>query len=64
MKIPSNGRRVLPKLTLEERDLGWTSEEERYLYEERAGIIEFCGNVPRDIAEQEAWREIVQMRVN
>jgi len=32
--------------------------ETRYLYEERAGIIEFCGNTPRDIAEQEAWRQM------
>ncbi len=55
--IPANGRRTEPKLTLEERDLGLLSEEDRYLWEERAGIIEFCGNVPRAIAEEEAWKE-------
>lgn len=31
--------------------------EQRYLCEERAGIIEFCGNAPRRIAEQEARRQ-------
>lgn len=39
-------------------DLNRLSPELRYLYEERAGIIEFCGDVPRQIAEQEAWKEI------
>jgi hypothetical protein len=32
--------------------------EQRYLYEERAGIIEFCGNVPRKVAEREALRQM------
>jgi hypothetical protein len=32
--------------------------EQHYLYEERAGIIEFCGNVPREIAEREAMRQL------
>jgi hypothetical protein len=32
--------------------------EQRYLYEERAGIIEFCGNVPREVAEEEAALQV------
>lgn len=32
--------------------------EDEYLFEERAGIIEFDGNVPRDIAEAEARKQL------
>jgi len=32
--------------------------ELRYLYAERAAIKEFCGNMPRDQAEREAWEEV------
>jgi len=32
--------------------------ETRYQYEERAGIIEYCANVPRAIAEYEAARDV------
>lgn len=32
--------------------------ELRELYEERAGIKEFLGNMPREEAEVEAWQEI------
>ena len=39
----------------------WTEEEltqKRELYEERAAILEFCANMPRDQAEREAWEEV------
>lgn len=32
----------------------------RELYEERAGIKEFCANMPRAQAEREAWEEILK----
>lgn len=42
----------------------WTCPEElpeawRYDYEERAGIMEFCGELSRRQAEAEAWAEIL-----
>jgi hypothetical protein len=36
--------------------------EDEYLFEERAGIIEFDGNVPRHIAEQEARRQLAEAK--
>ena len=36
--------------------------EDEYLFEERAAIIEFCGNVPRHIAEQEARKQIAESK--
>ena len=35
------------------------SEDLRYAFEERAGIKEFCGNLPRSEAERQAWFEVV-----
>ena len=32
--------------------------EMRERYEERAAIIEFCANIPREQAEEQAWEEI------
>ena len=34
------------------------TEEERYLYEERAAIKEYDGNLPRAEAERQAWLEV------
>lgn len=39
---------------LTEAELAQKREE----YEERASIKEFCANMPRDQAEQEAWEEV------
>ena len=36
--------------------------EDKYLFEERAGIIEFDGNVPRHIAEIEARRQLAEAK--
>lgn len=38
------------------------NEDERYDFDERAGIIEFDGNMPRLVAEQEALREFQMKR--
>lgn len=35
-------------------------EELRYQYEERAGIVEYDGKLPRDMAEEIAWPELGQ----
>jgi hypothetical protein len=32
--------------------------EDRYLYEERCGIIQFDGGTTRETAEQEAWKQM------
>lgn len=34
-------------------------EDMEHAYEERAAIKEFCGNIPRNEAERQAWAEVV-----
>jgi hypothetical protein len=46
---------------LKERVLG-LSYEDRALWEERAAIIEYDGNMPRVTAEQEAWKQLFEER--
>ena len=38
------------------------SEDLRFAYEERAAVKEFCGNVPRNEAERQAWVEVIAVR--
>jgi hypothetical protein len=35
------------------------SKEQRETFEERAAIKEFCANLPRDLAEREAYSEFL-----
>ena len=54
------------KKTAQGRPVEYLTEAElaqkREQYEERAGIKEFCANMPRDQAEQEAWLEIYRRK--
>ncbi len=43
---------------MKEHDVRTWPEDMRFLYEERAGIMEFVGNLPRAMAEILARREI------
>jgi hypothetical protein len=54
--------RALPKSCTEEAMEDRMTPHERELYEERAGIIQFCGNVPKAEAEQLAEREWKEKR--
>lgn len=34
--------------------------EQKELYEERAAIMEFCGNMPREEAERKAYEDVMK----
>lgn len=38
-----------------------TEKDKLDLYEERAGIREFCGGQDRATAEREAWRDVQEL---
>lgn len=40
------------------------TEDEKYYYDERAGICEFCGGLSREEAEERAFKEILENRKN
>ncbi len=40
------------------------SEEWRFAYEERAAIMEYCGNIPREEAERRALMEAAKQKKN
>lgn len=47
-----------------QRWLASLTDDERERFEERAGIKEFCGKLPRVQAEDEAKQEILSRRVS
>ncbi len=43
---------------MKEHDVSTWPEDMRFLYEERAGIVEYCAGLPRIVAEDFARRDI------
>jgi hypothetical protein len=40
------------------------TQQQREAFEERAAIIEFCANVSREVAEEQAYQEIFGQGTN
>lgn len=49
----------MEKLTINIEDL---NEDERYLFDERSGIYEYDGKLPREEAEKRAYQEIISKK--